>query len=71
MYLIIQVLSHLIDITDRNKVYELANKIYKEFGAVEILINNAAILNPKSFTDLSDEQIDKLIDVNVKALFWV
>lgn len=59
------------DITDRKKVYEVADKIKKEIGDVDIVVNNAGIVNGKYLMDLPDEMIVKTIEVNSVAHFWV
>ncbi|KAI1703385.1 short chain dehydrogenase domain-containing protein [Ditylenchus destructor] len=65
-----EAVAHQVDITDRNKVYELADKIKSEIGTVEIVINNAGLLNPARFLDIPDQRIEKLMDVNTRSLFW-
>ncbi|MBB5498668.1 SDR family NAD(P)-dependent oxidoreductase [Paraburkholderia sp. MM5384-R2] len=41
------------------------------FGRVDILINNAGFLRNSRFEDLTDEQIDAMMDVHLKAAFYV
>ena len=52
-------------------MYEIAARIESDVGPVDILINNAAIINSKDFLKTNDEQMDRLIDINVKSVFWV
>ena len=57
-----------MDVSDREAVYKAA----KEWdNSVDILINNAGVLNSKKFLNTPDEKIDKLVDVNLLAQFWV
>jgi NAD(P)-dependent dehydrogenase (short-subunit alcohol dehydrogenase family) len=42
-----------------------------EWGNVDILISNAGFLRNNRFEDLTDEQIDPIIDVHLKAGFYV
>ncbi len=52
-----------------------AEKIIQEavakFGQVDILINNAGIFNAKPFADYSPEDLDSLINTNLKGFFYV
>lgn len=52
-----------------------AEKIIREavakFGQVDILINNAGIFNAKPFADYSPEDLDSLINTNLKGFFYV
>ena len=41
------------------------------FGTVHALVNNAGILRNALFEDLTDEQIDAIIDVHVRGAFFV
>ena len=54
-------------------VRELAQKIIdtavKEFGTVDILVNNAGILRDASLHKMTDEQWDRVIEVNLKGVF--
>jgi NAD(P)-dependent dehydrogenase (short-subunit alcohol dehydrogenase family) len=41
----------------------------REFGSVDVLVNNAGILHAGYFTDLSDDEIDAVLDVHLRAAF--
>ncbi len=43
------------------------NETVKQFGRVDALVNNAGIMIPKSVVDATDEDIEALLDVNVKS----
>eukprot|EP01147_Barroeca_monosierra_P009314 gene9314-1581_t len=59
-----------IDITDRKKVYTLADKVKKEVGHVTMLINNAGIVTGKPFLEAEDERMIKTMEVNTISHFW-
>lgn len=42
-----------------------------EFGRVDIVINNAGILRDKSFTNLSAQELDDVLDVHLRGAFYV
>ncbi|MBQ5390700.1 MAG: SDR family oxidoreductase [Clostridia bacterium] len=44
-------------------------KVYAEIGAVDILVNNAAISHFGLLTDLSEEEWDHILSVNLKSVF--
>src|SRR6266853_4747557 len=43
----------------------------KAFGRVDIVINNAGFLRNNRFEDITDSQIDALVDVHLKGAFYV
>jgi 3-oxoacyl-[acyl-carrier protein] reductase len=46
-------------------------QIHDRFGALDLLINNAAILRDRSLKNLSDEDWDAVIETNLSAVFRV
>lgn len=48
---------------------ELAKEILKEFGSIEVLINNAGITKDNLLLRISENDFDKVIDVNLKSVF--
>jgi len=58
------------DITNRTKVYEVADRVKKEIGNVSILLNNAGVMSGKTILEQSDEVVERTIQVNSLALFW-
>merc|ERR1711933_190432 len=64
-------MTDYVDITDRAKVNEAAQKVFNRYPkGIDVLINNAGIVTGKSVLDLSERQIRKCFDVNVIAHFW-
>src|SRR5262249_7201214 len=49
----------------------LAARIEEEAGALAILVNNAGINKPADFDQITDEDWDRIIDVNLKGPFMV
>jgi all-trans-retinol dehydrogenase (NAD+) len=58
------------DLTKKENIYELAQKIIHDLGSIDILVNNAGIVSGKSFLEITDEQIIRTFQVNVLAHFW-
>lgn len=61
---------HQCDVTDKNRVYELAEIAYKDMGKVDILINNAGFVSGGEILEKPDEEWEKTINVNVTALVY-
>ncbi len=68
--------SHCIvsacDIADAAQVSQFANLVLADFGAVDVLINNASLLGPRiDILEWTKSSWDRVIDVNVNGLFSV
>lgn len=48
---------------------ELVQEVLKDFGSLEILINNAGITRDNLLMRISEEDFDKVIEVNLKSVF--
>lgn len=59
------------DVSNRDEIKSVAEKITKEVGDVTVLINNAGIMPCHSFTTTATSDIKKMFDINVFAHFWV
>ncbi|WP_397446657.1 3-oxoacyl-[acyl-carrier-protein] reductase [Polaribacter sp. R77954] len=54
---------------DFNAAQELAKEVQKEFGAIDVLVNNAGITKDNLLMRISEEDFDKVIEVNLKSVF--
>jgi len=57
------------DVSNREQVEIMVNKVLHRFGNIDILVNNAGIAQQKLFTEISSSDWDKMFDVNVKGVF--
>lgn len=53
------------DISSYSSIEKAVNTISNELGAVEILVNNAGTANINLFTDLTDNDITSLVNINL------
>src|SRR3989338_7100641 len=58
-----------MDVSDKAEVEEVFNKVIKEFGRLDILVNNAGIFSPKPALEISEEEWDRTLDINLKGQF--
>ena len=54
---------------DFNEAQTFVDAVLAEFGTVDILINNAGITKDNLLMRMSEEDFDKVIDVNLKSVF--
>lgn len=58
------------DISDYSQVKSLIDFTLKEFGKIDLLVNNAAIDLIKPFNDVSNEEFDTLMKTNLYSAFY-
>jgi len=61
----------LCDISRSDQVKEMVNKVVERFGAIDILVNNAAITDHKNILNITEEEFDQVISVTLKGTFLV
>lgn len=57
------------DLTDSASVEGAFGEVVKRFGRIDILVNNAGISQSLPLNEYSDEEMDKILDLNLKAVF--
>ena len=57
-------------LTDAKEVEEAVNKVKEKYGRLDILVNNAGISQNTPLYYYTAEEFDKVIDLNVKAVFY-
>ncbi|HLO27987.1 MAG TPA: SDR family NAD(P)-dependent oxidoreductase [Anaerolineales bacterium] len=59
------------DITKTSAITAMVQKVEKEMGAIEILVNNAGVNIPQSWEEVDEASWDKVVDTNLRAAFFV
>ncbi len=57
------------DLRNSEDIARLVDTTLNEWGKIDILINNAGILHLKPFLELSLDEFQEMLDVNIRAIF--
>jgi 3-oxoacyl-[acyl-carrier protein] reductase len=57
------------DVTQRESVRHLISTATEKFGRIDVLVNNAGILQQKPFKTITDEDWDTMLATNLKSVF--
>ena len=57
------------DAADVKAVEAAVEKAFATFGRLDVLVNNAGTAIPKRFEDTTLEEMDKVIDINIRGVF--
>ena len=66
-----EALGLTVDVTNRQQVDNMIAETLKRFGKIDILINNAGIIQDAQLIKMTEEQWDHVINVNLKGAFNV
>jgi NAD(P)-dependent dehydrogenase (short-subunit alcohol dehydrogenase family) len=58
------------DVSNEKEVIDLINETMKKFGKIDILVNNAGIYRPAPTVNVSEEEWEKTIHVDLKGVFF-
>jgi 3-oxoacyl-[acyl-carrier protein] reductase len=59
----------VVDVTDPAEVQRMTASAVQFYGGVDILVNNAGVLRPTAVPDISSEEWDLVLNVNLKGVF--
>ncbi|MFH0859127.1 MAG: SDR family NAD(P)-dependent oxidoreductase [Patescibacteria group bacterium] len=57
------------DVSQKQEVDNLFQKTVEKFGQIDILVNNAGIAEFKPFLEMTEEEWDRTLDINLKGYF--
>jgi 3-oxoacyl-[acyl-carrier protein] reductase len=59
----------VMNVTDRAGIDAVVESVIKKYGCIDILINNAGITKDARLVNMTEDQFDAVIDVNLKGVF--
>jgi len=67
----IKALTIKADVSNESDVKSMVDTIIKEFGKIDVLVNNAGIVFDRNFEDITIEEFKRTLEVNVIGAFIV
>ncbi|MBU4360480.1 SDR family oxidoreductase [Patescibacteria group bacterium] len=58
-----------LDVTKKEEVDAVVKETVEKFGGLDILVNNAGIAEFKPFLEITEQEWDKTLDINLKGQF--
>lgn len=66
-----RVVPMAFDLCDRTSTEELIERIYANFGSIDILINNAGLAIAESIEAISADGWDQVMETNLRGAMWL
>jgi 3-oxoacyl-[acyl-carrier protein] reductase len=65
----VKVKSYQSNAADHKESQDLVENVLEDFGSIDVLVNNAGITKDNLLMRMSEEDFEKVIDVNLKSVF--
>lgn len=62
--------TFVANIADRAQVYEAIEQAEKQLGGFDIIVNNAGIAQVQALADVTPEEVDRIMRINVQGTLW-
>ena len=62
--------AYLVDVTEKEQVKALVDRVIRDFGSLEVLINCAGIMFVRPLIEVDTAEWETTIDLNVKGALW-
>lgn len=59
------------DTSVSSQVTSMVESVMRDFGRIDVLVNNAGVLKRSPFTEITEEDWDRILDTNLKGYFLV
>jgi NAD(P)-dependent dehydrogenase (short-subunit alcohol dehydrogenase family) len=67
----LDVLKLPLDVTDRDAVFEVVDRVIEEFGRIDVVVNNAGTLTMGFVEEFGEAEARTLMDTNFFGALWV
>src|SRR5205809_2919708 len=64
-----EALAFRIDVTDKESIARMVEGVMAKWGRIDTLVNNAGIVQDAQLKKMSEDQFDRVIDVNLKGVY--
>ena len=64
-----QALGYIVDVTKPDRIAAMRDALLAEKGRIDVLVNNAGIVMDAQLIKMTEDQFDKVIDINLKGTY--
>ena len=65
----VQAIGFTLNVTDTASIAAMVRGVMDKHGRIDVLVNNAGIVDDAMFRKMTDEQFDRVIDINLKGTY--
>ena len=64
-----EAIGFIVDVTNKESIAAMVKGVMAKWGRIDTLVNNAGIVEDAQFKKMSEDQFDRVIDVNLKGVY--
>src|SRR5574343_528288 len=64
-----EAVGYKVDVTEKAQIADMVGALKTQFGRIDVLVNNAGIVMDAQLIKMSEDQFDKVIDINLKGVY--
>ncbi|SFZ79180.1 3-oxoacyl-[acyl-carrier-protein] reductase [Chitinimonas taiwanensis] len=64
-----QAIGYVVNVTDKASITAMVAGVKTQWSRVDVLVNNAGIVADAQLSKMTDEQFDRVIDINLKGVY--
>jgi 3-oxoacyl-[acyl-carrier protein] reductase len=64
-----EALGQVVDVRDMNSIRHMVDAVASAYRRVDVLVNNAGIVKDAQLKNMTEEQFDLVIDINLKGVY--
>ncbi|MBI3528549.1 MAG: 3-oxoacyl-ACP reductase FabG [Betaproteobacteria bacterium] len=64
-----QAVGFTVNVTDKASIAVMVKGVTDKYGRIDVLVNNAGVVDDAMFRKMSDEQFERVIDINLKGTY--
>lgn len=64
-----QAVGYVVNVTNKTQIAEMVVGVKALWGRIDVLVNNAGIVADAQLTKMTEDQFDRVIDINLKGVY--
>ena len=64
-----EAVGYIVNVTNKSQINDMVADVKARFGRIDVLVNNAGIVQDAQLTKMTDEQFDLVVDINLKGVY--
>jgi len=62
-------MAFAVNVTDTSSIKAMVSEVYERCGKIDVLVNNAGIVADAQLKNMTEDQFDRVIDINLKGTY--